>query len=292
MRTYLCDSKSRCLYEGYFVGRLFIASYASYPYNESIMQITGGHPRPYFQKKRARARGFTIVELLIVIIVIAILAAIVIVAYTGVQERARMSGALAFEHSFRMKYGAYATGIWTFNECSGTTVKNTSDTNTTDTISGTVSWITSGTPTGQGCALHFDGTTHIETTSSLGSNWYAKGAWVRLSTAACSNVDNIISQAITNGVQAALFMPNCQPNAGHNGSWYMVGGPTALNDNKWHYIAVTWENGNLTLFIDGQRIATAAAPTPTNATGYVAIGAHGGGSFMIGDIANPFVAAQ
>ena len=36
-------------------------------------------------------RGFTIVELLIVIVVIAILAAITIVAYTGIQERAKFS---------------------------------------------------------------------------------------------------------------------------------------------------------------------------------------------------------
>lgn len=40
-----------------------------------------------------KAKGFTIVELMIVIVVIAILAAISIVAYTGIQERARLTAA-------------------------------------------------------------------------------------------------------------------------------------------------------------------------------------------------------
>lgn len=40
-------------------------------------------------------KGFTIVELLIVVVVIAILASITIVAFNGIQERARMSAALA-----------------------------------------------------------------------------------------------------------------------------------------------------------------------------------------------------
>ena len=42
-------------------------------------------------KRRQRQTGFTIVELLIVIVVIAILAAISIVAYNGIQQRARDS---------------------------------------------------------------------------------------------------------------------------------------------------------------------------------------------------------
>ncbi len=47
--------------------------------------------QPHNSKTSIEARGFTIVELLIVIVVIAILAAISVVAYAGIQDRARDS---------------------------------------------------------------------------------------------------------------------------------------------------------------------------------------------------------
>lgn len=52
--------------------------------------------------------GFTIVELLIVIVVVVILAAITIVAYTGIQDRARMTGLQSAASQAGKKIAAYA----------------------------------------------------------------------------------------------------------------------------------------------------------------------------------------
>ena len=59
--------------------------------------------------KQTKSRGFTIVELLIVIVVIAILAAITIVAYNGIQNRAKQSAAQSLANSVVKKTEAYNT---------------------------------------------------------------------------------------------------------------------------------------------------------------------------------------
>lgn len=55
------------------------------------------------------SKGFTIVELLIVIVVIAILAAISIVAYSGIQNRAKNSTAEQLASQVANKVAAYST---------------------------------------------------------------------------------------------------------------------------------------------------------------------------------------
>lgn len=60
-------------------------------------------------QKFKNEQGFTIVELLIVIVVIAILAAITIVAYNGIQGRARDSSADSMAATLSKKAKAYYT---------------------------------------------------------------------------------------------------------------------------------------------------------------------------------------
>ena len=59
-------------------------------------------------KKMKKEGGFTIVELLIVIVIIGILAALVIVAYNGIQDRARAAQYQTDAQAIQKKAEAYA----------------------------------------------------------------------------------------------------------------------------------------------------------------------------------------
>jgi len=60
-------------------------------------------------KPWAKQAGFTIVELLIVVVVIAILATITIVAYNNTQQRAKNASALSYATTLSKKAQAYQT---------------------------------------------------------------------------------------------------------------------------------------------------------------------------------------
>jgi prepilin-type N-terminal cleavage/methylation domain-containing protein len=122
-----------------------------------------------------RNKGFTIVELLIVIVVIGILAAITIVAYNGVQNRARAAAASSAAaqttkklETFAVDGAGYPTNLAAIGVSDGnnTTYQYTVNNSVTPATycltvtSGTSSYTTSSTnstPTSGGCAGHGQG---------------------------------------------------------------------------------------------------------------------------------------
>lgn len=153
---------------------------------ESIYYVTTMH------KQHKVSAGFTIVELLIVIVVIAILATISIVAYRGIQDRARASEASAGLTQARKKLELYKVDNGTYpttGNLAAADVKDgdvsyqyTSDGTTyclTGTV-GTISYKASNTdsPSQGGCAGHGQGgvaaITNLATNPSVetgGSSW-------------------------------------------------------------------------------------------------------------------------
>lgn len=73
--------------------------------------------------QKSKQQGFTLVELLIVIVVIAILAAISIVAYNGIQNRANNTTAKQTATQIRTKIEAYNT-IKSHYPATGTNAQN------------------------------------------------------------------------------------------------------------------------------------------------------------------------
>lgn len=87
-------------------------------------------------KTMRKDRGFTIVELLIVIVIIAILAAITIVAYNGIQARANAGAAQQAANTLMKKVEAY-NAIKSTYPSSTTTFVSDMATDTTTTLTGT-----------------------------------------------------------------------------------------------------------------------------------------------------------
>ncbi|MDB5168192.1 MAG: Fimbrial protein [Candidatus Saccharibacteria bacterium] len=215
---------------------------------------------------KKKQTGFTIVELLIVIVVIGILAAITIVAYNGIQDRARLARGMAFASQMKKKHYMDTTGHWQLDECTGgnaASVESTDESRANGTIVGTPTWSTD-TPTGTGCSLQTNGTARIITPAILGANYYFKAAWVKFTS--CSGNNNIISSPDSGGTDAPLFAPTCRVRAGHfdgtTSNYSRVLSPNTLTTGKWYHIAVEFNNGTYRLYEDGKEVGTSSGHLP------------------------------
>jgi prepilin-type N-terminal cleavage/methylation domain-containing protein len=106
--------------------------------------------------------GFTLVELLVVIAIFGLIASIVFVISRGALDSAKIAKGLQFSQHLQNSLGAYAVGIWKFDEGSGSVADDTSGWDNHGTLVNSPTWRcasvdSSYTPSGQGCSLEFDG---------------------------------------------------------------------------------------------------------------------------------------
>ena len=235
--------------------------------------------------------GFTIVELLIVVVVIAILAAITIVSYNGITERSRMSVAQSFAGQIQRGPEAIDTNaLYKFDACSGSSIVDSSGKNANGTVAaGTANWSTD-TPSGTGCSFQFNGSTYISVPVILQADYYMKAAWVKMTS--CAGGNNIVSSPTGAANSHAWYAPSggqCRMSAGNNGSWSTIGDSTTIADGKWHHVALEFKStsstvGNLTLFRDGTQVSqvTNVAKIATLDPVGSLIGSYTGGNLFTG----------
>ncbi len=101
-------------------------------------------------------KAFTLIELLVVIAIVGLISSIVLVNLKGTREKARIAKALDFSHTIQHTLGAYAVGIWRFEEI-GDTALDSSGYGNHGTITGATH--TNGI---LGSALSFDGNDWVQ----------------------------------------------------------------------------------------------------------------------------------
>ena len=199
-----------------------------------------------------KSKGFTLIELLVVISIIGVISSIVFVSFSGSRDKAKLAKAQNFDAQISHALGAYAVGIWRFEEGSGIDIHDESGYGNNGTFVGNPTpvfpvGVYSGTT-----ALQFDGSNdYVDCGSGTSFNITDKitiSAWVKWEDSMYGYVLNMLTDktdATTSKINMAVAGTGNGIGADIGEVYiYPGGGPITLTDivlteNEWTHLVFT-----------------------------------------------------
>jgi prepilin-type N-terminal cleavage/methylation domain-containing protein len=202
-----------------------------------------------------KQKSFTLIELLVVIVIIGILAGVVMISTSSSIQKANFAKAQAFSSTVQNELLSDLVSEWTFDEDSGTLIKDTWSNNNGTAYNNPQSL------SGNNCVfdkcLEFTGSSSYVSVADNDSldikNAITLAAWVKTT----SKTQQAIIQKSANNtfvdpwrVYALLLVYESSKiktrfsiSTGAAGSQIQLKGNTGLNLNEWYYIVGTWQSG-------------------------------------------------
>ncbi len=257
-------------------------------------------------------KAFTLIEILVVITIIGILTTFVLISTKGARDKAQRATVLQFTAQVHHALGAYAVGIWDFNEGSGTTAKDTSGNGNdgilcNNYVNSPISCFLGGalwacnsndTPSGQGCSLSFNGPKNWVRVPNLvrgfSKNVGTITCWVNHYNANTAGIIGFGDFRPLLWFAGPRFSVYWQGAAGFPGTAGQYTLEYPLTTNAFHHIVFTWDGSlpansqKYNLYIDGQlkesgTACTLSSPDPSP-TCDLGIGQYGDTNYLNGII--------
>ena len=211
-------------------------------------------------KSQKLNKGFTLLELLIVISIMGLLAGMIMVSFPGVQKRARLAQALQFSDSLRGSLQMDMIGWWPLDETSGTVAKDSWFDQFDGTLNGNPQW-TEGVING---ALEFDGNDYVShPTPDIDPRNGTLEAWVKPNVThpwGLWQTHNATGQNWLDWISMFMYSSGRFYFRMGNGSSCCSNDTTFLyNDiveaGEWMHMAFTWGGTTMKAYVNGKVVA-------------------------------------
>jgi len=232
-------------------------------------------------------KAFTLMELLVVIAVIGLLSSIIFAITRGADEQGRIAKGLQFGQHLQNSLGAFAVGIWSFDEGAGTTARDISGWGNNGTINGAA--YTTDTASDMGYSLSFNGVDNYinagNNTSLNITNAITLGIWVKPQSMPNNNkvinkgdVELLHWDAVFEDISGKGFQWNLP---GTNSSWWES--RYNISYGNWYHVVFTYDSSTQKMrsYINGTltREGTVSGTITTNTSTLIIAQDEGGGRY-------------